>query len=251
MKTIVIATALGSAFLTATNLAASASTFLTDGTFGGTIDKSTTSQSSFITPTGSVSSAIGSPAPSLNANFVYSASSTLSATVTFVDQSLSYDPAALGTISSIDASYDKEITYRGVPLPNVFFNEVFRLVIQQHGVDYVTNYTFCSNCDNGGTWLHLSLSDLVASDFVKIGGGAGNPNFSGDPIYFGVEAVSQIGHGGFGITPINSYFDNFDITVNQTPLPAALPLFATGFGGLGLLGWRRKWKNAAASPAAA
>jgi hypothetical protein len=25
-----------------------------------------------------------------------------------------------------------------------------------------------------------------------------------------------------------------------TPLPAALPLFATGFGGLGLLGWRRK-----------
>jgi choice-of-anchor A domain-containing protein len=31
--------------------------------------------------------------------------------------------------------------------------------------------------------------------------------------------------------------------VNETtPLPAALPLFATGFGGLGLLGWRRKRK---------
>ena len=27
-----------------------------------------------------------------------------------------------------------------------------------------------------------------------------------------------------------------------TPLPAALPLFATGLGGLGLLGWRRKRK---------
>jgi hypothetical protein len=27
-----------------------------------------------------------------------------------------------------------------------------------------------------------------------------------------------------------------------TPLPAALPLFATGVGGLGLLGWRRKRK---------
>ena len=25
-----------------------------------------------------------------------------------------------------------------------------------------------------------------------------------------------------------------------TPLPAALPLFATGLGALGLLGWRRK-----------
>jgi len=27
-----------------------------------------------------------------------------------------------------------------------------------------------------------------------------------------------------------------------TPLPAALPLFATGLGALGLLGWRRKKK---------
>jgi hypothetical protein len=27
-----------------------------------------------------------------------------------------------------------------------------------------------------------------------------------------------------------------------TPLPAALPLFAAGLGGLGLLGWRRKRK---------
>ena len=30
-----------------------------------------------------------------------------------------------------------------------------------------------------------------------------------------------------------------------TPLPAALPLFATGFGALGLLGWRRKRKTLA------
>ena len=29
------------------------------------------------------------------------------------------------------------------------------------------------------------------------------------------------------------------------PLPAALPLFASGLGGLGLLGWRRKRKKAA------
>jgi hypothetical protein len=34
--------------------------------------------------------------------------------------------------------------------------------------------------------------------------------------------------------------------IAATPLPAALPLFATGLGALGLLGWRRKRKNAAA-----
>jgi hypothetical protein len=32
-------------------------------------------------------------------------------------------------------------------------------------------------------------------------------------------------------------------TATATPLPAALPLFATGLGALGLLGWRRKRKS--------
>jgi len=31
--------------------------------------------------------------------------------------------------------------------------------------------------------------------------------------------------------------------LTPTPLPAALPLFVTGLGALGLLGWRRKWKT--------
>jgi hypothetical protein len=35
---------------------------------------------------------------------------------------------------------------------------------------------------------------------------------------------------------------NFTLEIGQTPLPAALPLFATGLAGLGLLGWRRKRK---------
>jgi hypothetical protein len=35
------------------------------------------------------------------------------------------------------------------------------------------------------------------------------------------------------------------VTPNATPLPAALPLFATGLGALGLLGWRRKRKSTA------
>jgi hypothetical protein len=33
--------------------------------------------------------------------------------------------------------------------------------------------------------------------------------------------------------------------VSATPLPAALPLFASGLGAMGLLGWRRKRKAAA------
>ena len=46
------------------------------------------------------------------------------------------------------------------------------------------------------------------------------------------------------------YDDGAIVTVTfedtaETPLPAALPLFATGLGALGLLGWRRKRKQAA------
>jgi phospholipase/lecithinase/hemolysin len=40
---------------------------------------------------------------------------------------------------------------------------------------------------------------------------------------------------------------NYEFTLlNPTPLPATLPLFATGLGALGLLGWRRKRKAQAA-----
>jgi len=34
-------------------------------------------------------------------------------------------------------------------------------------------------------------------------------------------------------------------TAPTTPLPATLPLFATGLGAFGLLGWRRKKRAAA------
>ena len=40
------------------------------------------------------------------------------------------------------------------------------------------------------------------------------------------------------------------LDINPVPLPTALPLFATGLGALGLLGWRRKRKKAAAMVAA-
>ena len=53
-----------------------------------------------------------------------------------------------------------------------------------------------------------------------------------------VAAFNLPGHGGWFDNGINAG----GVEVAATPLPAALPLFATGLGGLGLLGWRRKRK---------
>jgi hypothetical protein len=38
-----------------------------------------------------------------------------------------------------------------------------------------------------------------------------------------------------------------ELTTAATPLPAALPLFASGAGVIGLFGWRRKKKKAASA----
>ena len=121
--------------------------------------------------------------------------------------------------------------------------EVFRLLIAQDGVDYVSAVTICTGCGSGGVWNNLAATGLVASDFTAIGGST-HPNFAGDQILFGIEA--SLTSTNSSITAINAYFDNIDVTVNPTPLPAALPLFATGLGALGLFGWRRKRKSAAA-----
>ena len=54
----------------------------------------------------------------------------------------------------------------------------------------------------------------------------------------------------YGQSNVSALWDTNTGSVTLTPLPAAFPLFATGLGALGLLGWRRKRKNAAATAAA-
>jgi hypothetical protein len=57
--------------------------------------------------------------------------------------------------------------------------------------------------------------------------------YSGGPI----TGESVVRTGGAG-----TVYGDLTGSITPTPLPAALPLFATGIGGLGLLGWRRKRK---------
>ena len=65
------------------------------------------------------------------------------------------------------------------------------------------------------------------------------------PVFYSAAYTQNGGPG----AQINASFNNSTVPPS-VPLPAALPLFATGLGAMGLLGWRRKRKNAAAIAAA-
>ena len=58
------------------------------------------------------------------------------------------------------------------------------------------------------------------------------------------SALPQFHANRFGPTT-DFLVESTSATFSQVPLPAALPLFATGLGVLGLLGWRRKRKTLA------
>ena len=60
--------------------------------------------------------------------------------------------------------------------------------------------------------------------------------------YFHLEDQAANDHTGLDPKEVD-LFTPLNATV--TPLPATLPLFATGLGALGLLGWRRKRTTAA------
>jgi hypothetical protein len=225
----------------ASTIAASATT-LTDGDFA-----SVTVTSSFTSGTATVTTAApcspptcGNPGAALQATV--SATSSGTTGVGFIDNLLSYNPSTLGAITSLSASYDR-LTQANFVLSIPI---TFRLLIAQDGIDYVTAITL-SGTDTGGSFHTLSVSNLLATNFSEINfttgaiNGSVHPNFSGDTILFGVEQLSTLTGG----QTITGTFDNFNIGVN-TPLPAALPLFATGLGGLGLLSWRRKRKAQAA-----
>jgi hypothetical protein len=106
--------------------------------------------------------------------------------------------------------------------------------------------------DNPQVGFGFDTADLMGSFNVQIFSGAtvlSNQTFSGARFYgfqdssADITSVTITGAAAGG-NVIGFDLDNFTYnatpTVSAVPVPAALPLFATGLAGLGLLGWRRK-----------
>ena len=89
-----------------------------------------------------------------------------------------------------------------------------------------------SPANNNILYLSEPFLDLAGVGFAV---GIYNVNLFFEDSYFALLSTDEIsGPGTFTVTPIT-----------QTPLPGALPLFASGLSALGLLGWWRKRKDKA------
>jgi hypothetical protein len=86
-------------------------------------------------------------------------------------------------------------------------------------------FTIDGNVPVNPTYIEQILGPIVDGNYI-------NPAVDCTPACTTHSADNLTGN--FGLVP----------QVSETPLPAALPLFATGLGAFGLLGWRRKRKNA-------
>jgi hypothetical protein len=99
--------------------------------------------------------------------------------------------------------------------------------------DSYNTLSFYSGANGTGTLL-----------FSITGSALGIQTYGHDEVDFSMTGGT---FGSVVLTTSENAFEFADLQDGQaTPLPAALPLFATGLGAMGLFGWRRKRKNAVA-----
>lgn len=112
------------------------------------------------------------------------------------------------------------------------FNQDYKSTINASDPNTLTVEFFAPNpAYSSSLTLVFEYSLLIPSLDNPIIGGSGGPSYECEGYSCNRYDIRYV-DGGYAFDP--------------TPIPAALPLFATGLGGLGLLGWRRKRKAFAA-----
>lgn len=199
---------------------------------------------------------------SLGTIYIASGSTTPTPRFRMLGVDYTYDPSAMGAISTIDASLDQLVAlyYNGPRLDTGTVNLQIRLLAQQDGQLYRAR----SVTDVAATpevWRSTSVAGLTSADFLKL-----NPNdpfatasgtgldFAGSVIRFGFEiapfGVQLIGGGESTGTTVSYHFvDNLKITLNTqdpgapvggVPEPSTWAMMILGFGLAGSVVRRRR-----------
>jgi hypothetical protein len=126
---------------------------------------------------------------------------------------------------------------------------------ETQGVVALVNGTSSLNCGNPTPCSPSQLAaviDLVGYGMANLFEGAGpaqSPSNTTAIIRAGggyTDTNDNLADFGVGSPDPRNTESPLNVNIAATPLPAALPLFASGVGAIGLFGWRKKRKNAAA-----
>ena len=198
-------------------------------------------------------------------NFSFTGSFTNDSNV----QLFNFSVAAPSTVTLLTYSYAGGINSAGTVIPEGGFDPILAL--------FNSSGALINQNDDGGanvpassvtgahfdTFLQSALAagnySVAVMQFDNFANGpnlsdgffqTGNTNFTAgncsNGIFCDVTGHNRTNQWAFDILNVASGEVVGPPSPSQVPLPGALPLFATGLGALGLLGWRRKRKNSAA-----
>ena len=222
-----------------------AGTIFTDQTFNLASYSASTAYTS--DPSGSIGhaqcSACGDPGTALQFTSATngSASGVVTVAQALINTSFSYDPLSLGTIKTLSAFVEKNIS---VNVSGTGFGNTFRPTIEQDGIFYLASVPgapFNGPNSPGGTGYEDFSASLLAANFLNYDFTTGmfgtmNPIFGGDPMLFGLTQISGVGAP--DETLITQY-DNLTFAIN-VPEPFTLSLFGAGL--FSAVGMRRRKK---------
>jgi hypothetical protein len=118
------------------------------------------------------------------------------------------------------------------------------------GVGTYGTASFPGNFEDGVDLFSVSGGVISSAQLEYFGEFNSSPNVTCCSLYLYYDTAYSNGYGltdtGGSVSDTAGDFDIFT-NVSATPIPSALPLFASGFGAMGLFGWWRKRKNAAAT----
>jgi hypothetical protein len=153
---------------------------------------------------------------------------TLSNTVTF-------GKPGKNTFDQTGTAFAFGINHSGSPGAGLTFTDSGTGLVQSEGTD---TYSLLGIVAQGTSSLGVAfVSNSPGTPLVTL---AGLPN-TPDGLIAMLGGVAPVTSGQFTLGTFGSVIFQVDLSATAvTPIPAALPLFASAIGGLGFLGWRRK-----------